>query len=440
MLGTGNEKKLRFCLYIILFVCFMLRLALGIMNADKPLTSDALLYSTIGHNLASGNGFVHGSIPTAYGNFLYPFILSLLYRLFGDGNLSIYIFQALIDTLSCYLVFRLAYQLTKSAVPGIIAASIYAFYPPFILSSGLVLTETVSILLTLLVTYILFGNSENPETRRFVWAGVACGLLTLIRPAMLLYPVFIFSLLAIYRRRFDRVLPKAALLVAVSYLVVIPWTIRNYVLLHAFVPVSTHSGLTVWAGTIKSSGGVIGSPSDPVYSIDAEKPDDPLAVKISARDMEQTKMLRRQVIGLSEVEADALYKKTAVSNIKRDPVRYAGLAVPKVLRMWFHLWPGCQPSMENYIVAMMNLCLIILAMLGSWKLRGGWCFKASTLLLACYLSLVVSAAVGVVRYSYPIFPLIIVLAAYGMYRVVILKNTEHNEEQDLRPVEHEQVV
>jgi len=42
---------------------------------------------------------------------------------------------------------------------------------------------------------------------------------------------------------------KAASLLAASLLVVVPWTVRNYVAFGAFVPVSTAGALNLWQET-----------------------------------------------------------------------------------------------------------------------------------------------------------------------------------------------
>ena len=125
-----------------------------------------------------------------------------------------------------------------------------AVYLPLILAGGALMSEPLfaALLLGALVAAVQFRRSVH-RWRWALLAGVLGGLAILTRAnaAILLLPLA----LAVWdaRPRWSwRALAPPAVLVAVAALTVAPWTVRNVVELHAFVPVSTQLG-TALAGT-----------------------------------------------------------------------------------------------------------------------------------------------------------------------------------------------
>ena len=68
----------------------------------------------------------------------------------------------------------------------------------------------------------------------------------------------------------------ATVLVLVSYLTIAPWTVRNYLVFHRFVPVASHGGQTLWGGTGPADGKTLPCWNAPVDSVKLNLTDDRL--------------------------------------------------------------------------------------------------------------------------------------------------------------------
>jgi 4-amino-4-deoxy-L-arabinose transferase-like glycosyltransferase len=132
---------------------------------------------------------------------------------------------------------------------ALIALAIAAVYPVMIELSGTIYSE--NLLIPLMLAAIWAALRAHRSERPYRWiagAGFLGGLATLTHQNG---AVIVLALLpAAWAIR--RELAAPALLLAVTVLTIVPWTIRNAVELHHFVPVSDETGLTL-AGTYNAT-------------------------------------------------------------------------------------------------------------------------------------------------------------------------------------------
>jgi 4-amino-4-deoxy-L-arabinose transferase-like glycosyltransferase len=136
-------------------------------------------------------------------------------------------------------------------VVGLIAAILAAVYVPWIALGGALMSENLLVALELGAIWAAL-RARRAKARRWAWivlTGVLAGLVTLTHEnaVVLLVPLA----LAIWSKRprfsLAAVLPPLGVL-AVAVLMVAPWTIRNAVVMHHFIPVADENGFTL-AGT-----------------------------------------------------------------------------------------------------------------------------------------------------------------------------------------------
>src|SRR4030095_6870281 len=83
-------------------------------------------------------------------------------------------------------------------------------------------------------------------------AGALGGLVAQFRPNLLLFPPFIAAAYLIEPPRVGRKLNHVAVFLGAAGIVLAPWMIRNYRLMPAFLPTSTHGGVQLWYGTLQT--------------------------------------------------------------------------------------------------------------------------------------------------------------------------------------------
>ncbi len=84
-------------------------------------------------------------------------------------------------------------------------------------------------------------------------SGLCFGLATLVRPITLILPPFVFvAFLMTEKRRFIPAAIKTIILSICMLIVIAPYTLRNYNLSHAFIPVNAQAGVALWSGTVKA--------------------------------------------------------------------------------------------------------------------------------------------------------------------------------------------
>jgi len=223
------------------------------------LRHDAHDYDVHARSIAEGQGFsktlAHGR-PTAFRPPGYPYFLGGVYRIFGVDRAPAprrlrvaRIAQAFVGTAIVALVGALAAQLWGAGV-ALVALALAAIYVPLITVGGAVMSEPLFDAFMLAALVAAVAHRRPPHRYRYaVLAGFLGGLAILTRAnaLILLAPLAVAVWDGRPWRSRAALGPPLALVVA-ALLTVTPWTVRNAVELHAFVPVSTQLGSAL-AGT-----------------------------------------------------------------------------------------------------------------------------------------------------------------------------------------------
>ncbi len=225
--------------------------------------TDAADYDRIAVSLADTGGLpsseyftvAHG--PTAYRPPFFPLVLAGAYKLSGTHDAkarwqAARILEALLGTLAVALIALIALRLWSPGV-ALTAATIAAIYPPLLLVGSTLLSESLFVPLVLGVVLAALGARDTRRLRWVALAGVLIGLATLTRGngIVLLAPVAAMVWTGTPRLSWPALRAPLTLL-GVALLTLVPWTIRNQHVLHAFVPLTTESGYAL-AGTYQSA-------------------------------------------------------------------------------------------------------------------------------------------------------------------------------------------
>jgi 4-amino-4-deoxy-L-arabinose transferase-like glycosyltransferase len=251
-------------LAIVFAVGLGLRLDYAIRAPHQPVY-DAQAYARIAEAISEGEGFTQG--PQAQQLHLQdasnytpglPLLIAGVYEVRGGANeTAARILLALLSSLAIPLTFFLGKRLGGPLV-GSIAVVPVAVYPALLEYSGMLMTEPLGT--TLLAGMVLAFLGAWEGSRRWPWAlaGLLLGAMAMLRPEyLLLFAVLpAIALLRLHKEgglTWSRAAP-VALMAGCACLVVLPWTIRNFVVLDRFVPLSTGGGQILYQGSYLPAG------------------------------------------------------------------------------------------------------------------------------------------------------------------------------------------
>src|SRR6185369_7791932 len=101
---------------------------------------------------------------------LYPYLLALLYRLFGPSPDAVYLFQIALAVAGVYALYRAGREVAGEGV-GLVAAGLAAIYGPFLFYDVQVLKESPAVAVTAFLLWALAAARVRPTFRRWLGAG-----------------------------------------------------------------------------------------------------------------------------------------------------------------------------------------------------------------------------------------------------------------------------
>jgi len=178
----------------------------------------------------------------------YPYFIAFGYLAFGSLE-AVKWLQVVAASLLVPAVGRVG-ALAFSPRAGFLGAGIAAFYPELVWFSVHFWSETLFMVLLWWALERLVAADRSGSVRAALVAGLLWGLAILVRETALYFTPIAAVWLA-WRRRHDRGWRRGAAFLAAAVLTVVPWTLRNWVVFRALVPVSTAGGLNLFQGNAR---------------------------------------------------------------------------------------------------------------------------------------------------------------------------------------------
>jgi len=388
----------------------------------------------IAHALITGKGFsfaVPGSainLPTASQPPLFPYLLAGLYILFGENELA-YLALAIIQTLLsiwlCYLVYRIG-TIAFNERTGLVAMLFSAVYPIFIIYSGRTTNTMISILAVAWFLYLFFQFTERPTNRfrNIILLGISAGLAIFAESIMLSFIIlgFLWYLLVQWRTKKSVSIRFLVVAILISAAVVLPWTIRNYLVFHKFVAVRTMFGMNLWQGNNPQATGTNTLPDGkPMFDFPPEYYN----------------------LSLTEPDRDTILLNAAKQFIFENPGKAARLFLKKCYYFWW--FPPnniVTPAAAKYANLMWFpfLLLLIFVLIGTGYAIKNKCYFALGIFWLLFFNYMVVYGIthfGHFRYRAPIEPYLLILAAYGLTNLI--RQIISKEQEKLKKIKTDEI-
>lgn len=424
----GRARTAATSLILIVVVALGLRAAFlwnyASHNPTRALATIPFLFESgnIATSLATGHGFSSpfrvDTGPTAWTTPVYPLILAGIFRMFGPYTFAAFLaacsVNVLATALACIPVFYAGKRIGGLAA-GAAAAWLWAVFPnAFEIPATSMWDASIAALLgaTILWATIALADPALPADRprkkenggAFPWAWVGYGLLwglTTMTTATLV-GLLPFLIGWIVYRRWKSGLPwlaKPAFAVTLTALCCVPWTVRNFEVFHAFIPMRSILGLQLWVGNNPEARPIWLGTQHPIHD-EAE---------------------RMKYVAMGEIPYMQQKERGAIRYMTAHPSREASLVWRRFLEFWSGGSPtpfwdlSRSPSAWFDFVLLFNLLTAVGAFAGIVALirrRSAYWFPLSVFPIvfpwAYYLTVVLP------RYSLPVDPAVMLLVALAI--------------------------
>lgn len=406
------ENRIRLLVLSGLGLALILRLAFVLSRPDLPLYWDEVHYDAFGRAYAEAWAAI-GSPPTFVARLRaaaekgvqkgepYSAMIGLAYAIGGVRPRALFLIQAVqavIDALSCLLVYGIACRMGGRAV-GVVALLLAAVYEPFIFAAARLQTETVCSFLLLASLWVLVTGASSSRLTRTAVAGALLALAMLVRPALQFLVLALMPLVGAVPRQTSwlRRLTVAAAFLGGFLLIIGPRMLLTYALL----------GRPVWSGTVE--------PSVNVYAGNVLEN---LGWKTDGLSFATPP--RGELLAVLEAEAsdaaepsDADYRRAALLTWWNHPVGSAALVVHKVYQVWAHPY---NDSRRRLLVGfrtqrLWHQLMLILAAVGLPLALRNWRAALLVVVTILYIWAVCLAVHIEVRYFVIAVPLMLCCAA-----------------------------
>jgi 4-amino-4-deoxy-L-arabinose transferase-like glycosyltransferase len=303
-----------------------------------------------------------------------PFLYAAAYYATGGAREgTARIVEALLGVVTILVVFALGWRLGGRELGrwvGLFAAFCVAVYPPFIHTTGELMSEPPAMLTLPAAILAFLWAGDRGGTWPWLAPGLLFGLTAMFRPEYL-FVGFAFVLLAAVwawrQRGWQLGLGSAAILLMALILPILPWAVRNVVVLDRVVPISTGGGKALYVGTYLPADGeyqrvkallaerYLGRDLEPdSAALDAVNPTELFDEVASEGQEEHPDLSRDEALGRAGRENFDEY-------FGEDPWGYAAMTARKVGRMWSS---GVGEAMSSTAGRVVQVLLVALGLAG----------------------------------------------------------------------------
>ncbi|MDH3380839.1 MAG: tetratricopeptide repeat protein, partial [Gammaproteobacteria bacterium] len=416
---TANSRWLP-----VLFISsFLLKLVYVIQSSEALYVTVPIMDSEYYYNMAMdilkgeyirGDAFFMGP--------LYPYVLALVFGVFGKSIMILRIIQILGGSLVVVLTYVMGRRVFRPSV-ALLASVMLALYGTITFYEGQLLMMWLGTLLNMTMLYVLYRMRDKPGPRKYVLVGILLGLSALARANILMFLVVLFVWIIIDEKK--KRWRCVSVLAATVVMTILPATVHNYVASRDLVAITANGGVNFYIGNSEEATGIFYPPK----GINLVTDD---AVKKHVE-----RLLGRE---LSASELSRYWYQEAFDFIRNNP-RQALILLLKKTALYFNAYEV--PQIESYQMARERFgtlrmlfvnfwMLVVLGSMGMLYLIRDW--RKHFLLYGYILSFSLSIILFFVtsRYRVQIAPVLCLFAAHAL--LCVLPSVVANLRRQLLPV------
>jgi 4-amino-4-deoxy-L-arabinose transferase-like glycosyltransferase len=405
----------------VFFLAFIVRLGFVLALEHRLYWPDEIAFDKIALDLLNGEGYQSRPFRA---NPVLPFFLAVVYKVFGHSYIAPRIIQSFIGALTACIIFALSAKMFNKRVAFLAGLGV-AVYPPVIYISGVFYVSCLETFLVAFSIYLLYTGSQHENYQSFIFlpmAGIAIGIAALCRPVSLaLLPFAVLFVVLSYRGSALRRVAYVMALMLVTFLTVLPWTLRNHSQYGRFLMVSTGGGLFLWKGNNELARGDTADRylepgvGDVWMSRLTQLEPGRRSILIRKYDIVQ-----RDVEGLDEIDRDRYLQTLALAFIAQHPAQFLGLFVRKIWTL-YTAFTEVRPENEELVnkktrtvFSFIFYPLLLLGLFGTLATLNEW--RKYLVLYVPIVSLTFAYALlaAASRFRIPLEPFIIVFASHGV--------------------------
>lgn len=289
--------------------------------AVSGLAPQAFEYEFQARSLLSGNGyqFIHLGTPyLAFGFPVFGFLCAGLYWTFGHSPLPVLLVQIGLSSLIPVVVARIAAEIGLGRRIAALAGAIAVVHPALVIYAVRKLHPLSMDALLISVCLLLIMRLPGAGAWAHARAGGMVGLTALTRPTMGLFvlPAAAWIGWAAPKRARTRAVADMMMLAVGAAVVVSPWTVRNFLVLDRFVPITTSSAEVFWIGNNPVATGSTYLPNGQAVFTGAPE------------------AFRREILARDELGQVDLFRKAARDFVRENPAAF----VQRFVRKWWSFW------------------------------------------------------------------------------------------------------
>jgi 4-amino-4-deoxy-L-arabinose transferase-like glycosyltransferase len=207
--------------------------------------------------LANGQGFCclfrQPTGPTAWLTPVYPLLIAGIFKLFGTFTFGSFVasvsLNSLFSALACFPLYYASERIAGKSV-AVLAAWLWVFSPiAIILPYAWIWDSSLSALLAAAILWATIRVSDRPGLAASLLYGLLWGISLLANPALgALLPFLLGWIFIRLRAGNSQRLRLIVVALAAAILLCLPWTLRNYVQFHRFVPLRSNFAYEFWSG------------------------------------------------------------------------------------------------------------------------------------------------------------------------------------------------